>query len=113
VQLVAQAFHCHSDDVQTRRAGARLVPHALAALGHAETLQVAQQVTGPLRAQVLLFLPEGIRVRVRRGVLAGLEGIVVATKARHRVVLRVDLLEQPVAVDIDRADIEPLNSEAE
>ena len=54
------------------------------------------------------FLEEGMRVRVKRGVLAGAEGILVTKKQHYRLVIGVDLIQQSVAVDIDSADVEPL-----
>jgi transcription antitermination factor NusG len=54
------------------------------------------------------FLEEGMRVRVKRGVLAGAEGILVLKKPHYRLVISVDLIRQSVAVDIDSADVEPL-----
>jgi transcription antitermination factor NusG len=54
------------------------------------------------------FLEEGMRVRVKRGVLAGAEGILVTKKQHYRLIISVDLIQQSVAVDIDSADVEPL-----
>jgi transcription antitermination factor NusG len=54
------------------------------------------------------FLQEGMRVQVKRGVLAGAEGILVAKRQRYRLVISVDLIQQAVAVEIDSADVEPL-----
>ncbi len=54
------------------------------------------------------FLQEGMRVRVKRGVLAGAEGILLTKKQHYRLVISVDLIQQSVAVDIDSADVEPL-----
>ena len=54
------------------------------------------------------FLKEGMRVRVKHGVLAGAEGILVAKKNHYRLVISVDLIQQSVAVDIDSAAVEPL-----
>jgi transcription antitermination factor NusG len=54
------------------------------------------------------FLKEGTRVRVKHGVLAGAEGVLVAKKQHYRLVISVDLIQQSVAVDIDSAAVEPL-----
>lgn len=55
------------------------------------------------------FLKEGMRVRVKHGVLAGAEGILLAKKHHYRLVISVDLIQQSVAVDIDSASVEPLD----
>jgi transcription termination/antitermination protein NusG len=48
------------------------------------------------------YLQEGKRVRITAGVLAGVEGILVKTKAnKGKVVLSIDLLRQSVAVEVD------------
>ena len=54
------------------------------------------------------YLTEGMRVRVKRGVLAGAEGILIAKRAHYRLIISVDLIQRSVAVDIDSADVEPL-----
>ena len=55
------------------------------------------------------FLQEGMRVRVKRGVLQGAEGILVAKKQHYRLIISVDLIQKSVAVDIDSADVEPMD----
>ena len=55
------------------------------------------------------FLQEGMRVRVKRGILRGAEGILVAKKQHYRLVISVDLIQKSVAVDIDSADVEPMD----
>jgi transcription antitermination factor NusG len=49
------------------------------------------------------FLRVGDRVRIERGSLAGVEGILLQFKGRHRLVLSVTLLQRSVAVEIDSA----------
>jgi hypothetical protein len=41
--------------------------------------------------------------------LAGTDGILIAKKQRHRLVISVDLIQQAVAVDVDSAEVEPLD----
>lgn len=55
------------------------------------------------------YLAEGMRVRIKRGVLAGAEGILITKKQKHRLVISVDLIQQAVAVDVDSVDVEPLD----
>jgi len=53
------------------------------------------------------YLREGQRVRVRRGLLSGVEGILVGGKAhKGRLVLSMELLQQRVAVEVDCSDVE-------
>jgi hypothetical protein len=42
--------------------------------------------------------------------LAGAEGILIAKKQRHRLVISLDIIHQAVAVDVDSAAIEPLDT---
>jgi transcriptional antiterminator NusG len=56
------------------------------------------------------YLAVGMRVRITRGVLAGAEGILVTKKQKHRLVLSVDIIQQAVAVDVESADVEPLDA---
>lgn len=58
------------------------------------------------------YLAEGMRVRIKRGVLIGAEGILIAKKQKHRLVISVDLIQQAVAVDVDSVDVEPLDTHA-
>jgi transcription antitermination factor NusG len=47
------------------------------------------------------FMREGQRVRVKRGSLEGLEGILVTKKSACRVVVSVTLLQRSVSVEVD------------
>ena len=53
------------------------------------------------------YLREGQRVRVRRGLLSGVEGILVGGKAhKGRLVVSVELLQRSVAVEVNCTDVE-------
>jgi transcriptional antiterminator NusG len=55
------------------------------------------------------FLAEGQRVRIVGGALAGVEGILVATKPQKGLlVVSVDLLQRSVAVDVECTKVEPV-----
>jgi tetratricopeptide (TPR) repeat protein len=58
VRLVNDAFPFESEDVQTWPVCARLLPHALAAAGHAEAFQLASEATVRLLNQAGLYLKE-------------------------------------------------------
>jgi len=52
------------------------------------------------------YLKVGRRVRVRSGPLKGLEGIILRTKDRCRIVLSIPLIMRSVAVEVDDSDVE-------
>jgi transcription antitermination factor NusG len=52
------------------------------------------------------YLKEGNRVRIRCGPMAGLEGIIVRTDNRLRVVISIDLIMRSVAVHVQAEDLE-------
>lgn len=52
------------------------------------------------------YLSVGRQVRVRSGPLQGLEGIIVRTKERCRIVLSIHLIMRSVAVEVDEGDVE-------
>lgn len=55
-----------------------------------------------LAAEPCPFLREGQRIRVKRGSLEGLEGILVKKKTDWRMVVSIAMLQRSVAVEIDR-----------
>jgi transcription antitermination factor NusG len=55
----------------------------------------------------------GERVRVTRGSLEGVEGILVRKKNLYRLVLSVDMLARSVGVEVDASDVEPAGTESE
>lgn len=52
------------------------------------------------------FLKEGDRVQVVRGVLAGIEGILLLTNSEERILISIGLIHQSLAVNVLRKDIE-------
>lgn len=59
------------------------------------------------------FLNCGDRVRVKRGALAGIEGILVRKKNLFRLVLSVEMLAQSVSMEIDATDVEAVRPQEE
>lgn len=57
------------------------------------------------------FLQMGDRVRVRSGLLAGVEGILIRLRNQYRLVLSVHLLKQSAAVEVDLGSVERISSE--
>jgi transcription antitermination factor NusG len=56
------------------------------------------------------YLREGSPVRVIRGALTGLEGLLVKMKNQARLVVSVNLLSRSVAAEVDSRDIEPIRT---
>jgi transcription antitermination factor NusG len=54
------------------------------------------------------FLREGQRVRVKRGALEGVEGILMKKKNEFRMVVSVGMLQRSIAVEIDREWIDAI-----
>ena len=55
------------------------------------------------------FLKHGDWVRIRSGPLEGIQGILVRTKNRCRLVLSVEMLEKSVAVEVEAAFVERIS----
>lgn len=70
---------------------------------------IRRTVDGAFRVEPHPFLKCGERVRVTRGSLEGVEGILVRKKSLFRLILSVNMLAQSVAVEIDAADVEPVS----
>ena len=68
-------------------------------------------VASDLEVMPHAFLREGDRVRVDAGLLAGLEGILVRTKAKRGLfVVSVELLHRSVAVEVDCTLVTPISA---
>jgi transcription antitermination factor NusG len=61
-----------------------------------------------LRPQPHPYLRQGRRVRVKSGLLANSEGIMIRRKEGFRLVLSINLLMRSVMLEVDEADVEPL-----
>ncbi len=71
---------------------------------------IRRAAEGRLRVEPHPFLKCGMRVRVTRGALAGVEGILIRKKNLFRLILSVDMLAQSVAVEVHSSDVEPCGS---
>jgi len=83
----------------------------VATIPEVEIDAIRKTVEGPYLVEPYPFLKCGERVRVIRGTLEGVEGVLVRKKNLFRLVLSVDMLAQSVAVEIDAADVEPVEAE--
>jgi transcription antitermination factor NusG len=69
----------------------------------AEVIAIRTVVESGLPGRSWPFLQVGQRVKVEQGPLSGIEGILMAFRGRHRLVLSVTLLQRSVAVEVDGA----------
>jgi transcription antitermination factor NusG len=79
-----------------------------AVIAEDEIQAIRKAVEGSFRAEPHPYLKCGERVRVTRGSLEGVEGILVRKKSLFRLILSVDMLAQSVAVEIEASDVEPV-----
>jgi len=84
----------------------------IAVVPEEEIQAIRRAVEGPWRVEPHPFLKCGERVRVTRGSLEGVEGILVRKKNLYRLVLSVDMLRQSVGVEVAAADVEPVSVES-
>jgi transcription antitermination factor NusG len=77
-------------------------------IDESELAAVRKMVTSKSAVEPWPFLRIGQRVRVHRGPLAGIEGILLQVKSSYRLVVSVTLLGRSVASEIDSAFVKPL-----
>lgn len=70
---------------------------------------IQRAVAGPYRVEPHPYLKCGSRVRVARGPLEGVEGILLRKKNLCRLILSVDMLAQSVAVEVNAWDVEAIH----
>jgi transcription antitermination factor NusG len=80
----------------------------VAVIPDAQIEAIRKTVEGKLRVEPHPFLKCGERVRVIRGSLEGVEGVLIRKKNLFRLILSVEMLAQSVAVEIDALDVEPV-----
>jgi transcription antitermination factor NusG len=73
-----------------------------------EIATVRAVVESHLRAEPWPFLEMGQRVRIFGGPLAGVEGLLVDSKGRHRLVVSITLLQRSIAAEIDARWVRPV-----
>lgn len=79
---------------------------AIATVPEEEIEAIRRTLEGNFRVEPHPFLRCGERVRVVRGSLKGVEGILTRKKNVYRLVLSVEMLTQSVSVEIDAMDVE-------
>lgn len=83
------------------------VGEAVAVIPSQEMDAIRMAVNSPAQIEPYPFLRCGEKVRVTRGSLEGVTGVLVRKKSLYRLVLSVEMLAQSVSVEIDAADVEP------
>jgi transcription antitermination factor NusG len=81
-------------------------PHVLA---DDEVALLRSSLTGEMRFAPHPYLRAGSRVRIARGPLRGVEGILVRKKNLFRVVLSIDVIACSASVEVDSEDIERIS----
>jgi transcription antitermination factor NusG len=66
----------------------------------------------PREVEPFPFLQSGQRVRVAQGPFAGWEGVLAYRKNCRRLVVTIERIMQSISVNLDGADVEPLNQRA-
>src|SRR6185436_19047058 len=74
-----------------------------------EIAAIQSIVISRLNAQPWPYLKVGQKVRIEQGRLTGLEGILIALKKTHRLVVSVSLLQRSVAVEVDHDWASPVS----
>lgn len=83
-----------------------------AALPDAEIETLRMVLARRLRVAPYPYLSAGRKVRITRGPLEGMEGVLVRQKGQVRLVISLDLIRQSALVEVDSCDVEPLGSSA-
>lgn len=76
-----------------------------AALPDEEIDRLRTLVKQRLHAEPHPYLTAGRRVRITRGALQGMEGILIRKKGRLRLLLSIDLIRQSALIEVDSADV--------
>lgn len=71
---------------------------------------IRKAISGSFRLEPHPFLKCGERVRVTRGALAGVQGILVRKRNLWRIVLSVEMLGQSVGVEVNASDVAPFEA---
>lgn len=79
----------------------------IAVIPDQEIEAIQRALDGACNVEPHPFLRCGMRVRVIRGALEGVQGILVRKKNLLRLVLSVDMLAQSVSVEVHASDVEP------
>lgn len=76
-----------------------------------EIVAIQAAVKSGLYREPCPYLHIGKKVRIARGPLSGVEGILVGVKGHERLVLSITLLQRSVGVEVDQDWVEPISSQ--
>ncbi|MGI8960322.1 MAG: UpxY family transcription antiterminator [Bryobacteraceae bacterium] len=79
------------------------------AIADSEIEAVQTLLRSGVAAQTCPFICEGQQVRINRGALEGLQGILVQNKSEWRVVVSVTMLQRSISVEVDREWASPVS----
>ena len=82
-----------------------------APIEESEIVAIQAAVKAELHREPWPFLQIGKKVKIARGPLAGVEGILAKVKGHERLVLSVTLLQRSIAVEIDEEWVQPVSSD--
>jgi transcription antitermination factor NusG len=85
---------------------------ACVAVSEDEIEAVRALVDSRLPVQPLPWINIGDRVRITRGPLTGVEGILTAVKGNFRLVVSITILQRSVAAELDAETVEALKNQA-
>lgn len=85
---------------------------AAAEIPEAEIQSIRRSLEAKFAVEPHPYLNCGDHVRVTRGALEGIEGILLRKKNIFRLVLSVEMLAQSVSMEIDATDVEPVSPAA-
>ena len=80
-----------------------------APVANSEIENLRQGLSGGISLHPHPYLKVGRKVRICSGSMAGVEGILVRKRDCARIVLSISLLQRSISLDIDEADVEPVN----
>ena len=73
-----------------------------------QIISIQRLMESGLRYDPYPYLKEGMQVRVVRGPLKGVEGILIDKRKKHLLVLSVDMIQQSAAMQVDISDTDVL-----
>lgn len=79
-----------------------------AIISQLEIHNLKRAVEGPRKVEPFPFVNVGERVRITRGSLEGVEGILLRQKNLCRIIISVDMLGRSAAVEVNAWEIEPI-----